>query len=328
MLKWLCFAAALLTLPLIPYGAFVRLKNAGLSCPDWPLCYGQLIPPPGFEIALETGHRFVAVLLGVLIIIITVVTFRQHSYYSHRGIALFSLILVCMQGILGALTVTMTLWPPIVTLHLIGGNLLFGILVYLARVTFRADSHYKSEIPEISHAKNLARESIRSRIVWMIIVLFIIISSGGYNSATYSGFHCEAFPGCHEGSFLSFSMSGTNISSLSGIEGNVLPQAPEEFQGSFLPEFENEWIHMLHRLIAVCGGLALMVMSWFWLKNKYGHNFIGLSIIVLVLLEICVGILNAVLRVPVPISALHTAVAAVLTGLLFYTITETHQRKE
>ena len=117
ILKWLCFSAALLTWPLIPYGAFVRLKNAGLSCPDWPLCYGQLLPPAGYEIALETSHRFVAALLGLLIIAITFVSFRQHSNYHIRGLALFSLVLVCIQGIIGALTVTMTLWPPIVTLH-------------------------------------------------------------------------------------------------------------------------------------------------------------------------------------------------------------------
>ena len=136
ILKWLCFSAALLTGPLIPYGAFVRLKNAGLSCPDWPLCYGQLLPPAGYEIALETSHRFVAALLGLLIITITFVSFRQHSNYYIWGLALFSLVLVCIQGFIGALTVTMTLWPPIVTLHLIGGNLLFGVLVYLARITF------------------------------------------------------------------------------------------------------------------------------------------------------------------------------------------------
>jgi len=328
ILKWLCFSAALLTWPLIPYGAFVRLKNAGLSCPDWPLCYGQLLPPAGYEIALETGHRFVAALLGVLIITITFVSFRQHSNYNIRGLALFSLVLVCIQGIIGALTVTMTLWPPIVTLHLIGGNLLLGVLVYLARITFSLGSREISEVTDSGFHRFQVKSGMRSRVGLMIAVLFIIIASGGYNSSTYSGLHCEAFPGCHEGSYLSFGMSGTDLSKLTGIEGHILQPAPEDYRGRFLPEFRNEWIHMLHRFIAVFGGLALIIMSWVWLKNRFGYNVLNNFIVLLILLEIIVGVLNSVLRVPVPISALHTAIAAALTGLMFYAFAENHQIKE
>ena len=97
-------------------------------------------------------------------------------------------------------------------------------------------------------------------------------------------------------------MSGKDLSAWSGIEGHILPAPPSGFQGRFLPVYENEWIHMLHRLIAIIGGLTLVIMAWIWLKNKYGYNATGLSIIVLILLEICVGVLNAVYRVPAPIS--------------------------
>ena len=328
ILKWLCFSAALLTLPLIPYGAFVRLKNAGLSCPDWPLCYGQLLPPAGYEIALETGHRFVAALLGLLIITITLVSFRQHSKYHIRGLALFSLVLVCIQGIIGALTVTLVLWPPIVTLHLILGNLLFGVLVFLARITFSLERLENSVENKSVFRVFQEKLGMRSRVGLMIAVLFLIIATGGYNSSTYSGLHCEAFPGCHEGSFFSFGMSGTDVSKLTGIEGHILQPAPVDYQGRFLPEFKNEWIHMMHRFIAVVGGLALITMSWIWLKNRFGYNVINNFIVLFILLEILLGALNAVLRVPVPISALHTAVAAALTGLMFYALAENHQIKE
>ena len=272
ILKWLCFAAALLTWPLIPFGAFVRLKNAGLSCPDWPLCYGQFIPPAGYEIALETGHRFVAALLGLLIITIAIVSFRQRSNFHIRGLALFSLVLVCIQGLIGALTVTMTLWPPIVTLHLIGGNLLFGVLVYLARITFSLDRLENSVVADSVIKVFQAEPGMRLRVGLMIALLFLIIASGGYNSSTYSGLHCEAFPGCHEGSFFSFGMSGTDISKMTGIRGNILQPAPEDYQGRFLPEFRNEWIHMLHRFIGVFGGLTLIILSWVWLKNRFGFK--------------------------------------------------------
>ena len=322
MMKWLCIGAALLTWLLIPFGAFVRLKNAGLSCPDWPLCYGQFIPPPGFEIALETGHRFVATLLGILIITITVKTFQQPAYRCYRKLAVISLILVCIQGILGALTVTMVLWPPVVTMHLLGGNILFGILVYLARVTFLENVEYPSDSSSTHTKPGKDRELKRRHIVLMLAVLFIMIISGGYNSSTSSGSHCEAFPGCHEGSSLSFGMSGTDLSEWTGIEEYILPPAPSDYQGRFLPVYENEWIHMLHRLTAIIGGVVLMIMAWAGLKNRYGHSAIGLSIVALILLEICVGILNAVFRVPAPISATHTAIAATLTGLLFFAAAE------
>ena len=169
---------------------------------------------------------------------------------------------------------------------------------------------------------------MRSRVGLMIAVLFLIIASGGYNSSTYSGLHCEAFPGCHEGSYFSFGMSGTDLSKLTGIEGHILQPAPEDYRGRFLPEFRNEWIHMMHRFIAVFGGLALIVMSWVWLKNRFGYNVINNFIVLLILLEIILGVLNSVLRVPVTISALHTAVAAALTGLMFYALAENHQIKE
>ena len=169
---------------------------------------------------------------------------------------------------------------------------------------------------------------MRSRVGLMIAVLFLIIASGGYNSSTYSGLHCEAFPGCHEGSYFSFGMSGTDLSNLTGIEGHILQPAPEDYQGRFLPEFKNEWIHMMHRFIAVVGGLALITMSWIWLKNRFGYNVINNFIVLLILLEILLGVLNSVLRVPVPISAVHTAVAAALTGLMFYALAENNQIKE
>jgi len=328
MLKLICLLSVALTGAMIPFGAFVRLKNAGLSCPDWPLCYGQLLPPEGFEIALETGHRFVGFILGILIIAINFVAFLQPRYSKLRKLALTTFILVSIQGILGALTVTMVLWPPIVTLHLLGGNILLGILVYLTVLSFYT-SEEKSKIVEgTPNRLNKNKSKEKKRMFWMLAILLIMITSGGYNSTTSSGYHCEAFPGCHEKSAFSFGMSGTDVSALSGIEGHILSPAPKEFQGRFLPVFENEWIHMLHRLIAICGGMILILMSWFWLKNKQDYKLIGISFISLIILEILIGIINAVLRLPAPVSATHTAIAAILTSLLFFILADIQIKNE
>ena len=328
-MKALCLGSVLLTWPLIPFGAYVRLKNAGLSCPDWPLCFGKLIPPSGFEIWLEVGHRFVAVLLGIFIIAITLFTFSNQKYFKFRKIAVTIFIVVCFQGVLGGLTVIMVLSPLIVTLHLIVGIFLFGLLVFLTRIVFEDKNKTVQKINiDSNHLYKNKSDVILSKLKWMTIVLFIIIISGGYNSSTYSGFYCEGFPGCHEGSLFSFGMSGTDISFLTGIKDHILPQVPIEFQGRFFPYYKNEWINMLHRLIAIFGGTILIIMSWFWLKKKYGYNVIGSSIVFLIIIEIILGILNVVLRVQSLISVLHTAVAATLIGLLFLGIAEVFIDKE
>ena len=248
MMKILCLSAVIIVWPLIPFGSYVRLKNAGLSCPDWPLCFGQFIPPSGYEIYLEVGHRLIAIVLGMIILTITFLTICYPAYFIYKRLALISFALVCIQGILGGLTVIFMLWPPIVTLHLLGGNLLFGVLVVFARVIFNNPG--EKNITLVNNSSNLPikmRIKFNHKLNWMIVILFVIIITGGYNSSTSSGHYCEAFPGCHEGSFLSFGMSGTDVSLLSGVDGYILPSAPSEFQGRFFPEYFNEWVHMLHR---------------------------------------------------------------------------------
>jgi len=319
----------MLTWPLIPFGAYVRIKNAGLSCPDWPLCYGKIIPPSGFEIWLEVGHRYVAVLLGLFIITITIFTFFYQKYFNVRKLAVTILILICFQGIIGGLTVIMVLWPPIVTLHLLVGNFLFGLLVYLTRIVFenRDVSPSNMNISSDYFQKN-ELDFILRKLKLMTLVFFIILLSGGYNSSTYSGAYCAAFPGCHEGSSFSFGMSGVDISYLTGLKEHILPPVPLEFHGRFFPYYKNEWINMIHRFIAILGGTTLIMMSWFYLKKKIGYNLISNSIVLLILLEIALGIINVVFRVQGLISVLHTAVAATLTGVLFLGIAEVVIDKE
>ncbi len=299
MFKQIALFSTILTWPLLSLGAFVRLKGAGLACPDWPLCYGKIIPPPGFEIALEVGHRFVASLLGICLIALVVLSYLKPHYKHYRTLSWASLILVCIQGILGGLTVLMKLSPPTVVLHLVGGNLLFGLLVYLTYNVYQNERFPRS----ITTANRWPLSRFSKIQGGMLLLFFIIIISGGANSSTYSGTACTAFPGCHPGSTFSFH-SGE-------MSGDV---------GSFFPQFRNEWIHMLHRLIAIVGAVGLFVLSWKILYKHPEHQFhlVGIGVWILLLLEILIGMTNAIYHVPVPISASHTAIAATMVGLLSY----------
>ncbi|MBF0286214.1 MAG: COX15/CtaA family protein [SAR324 cluster bacterium] len=295
LFRWITLASAILTWPLISFGTYVRLKNAGMSCPDWPLCHGQIIPPAGFEIALEVGHRFVASLLGLFITILLILSYSKPLYKNYRFLSAWIFVLVCIQGILGGLTVLMRLSPPTVVFHLVGGNVLFGLLIFLA---YRAyyDEHHPNSLPNRQWS-NLSKQQ-----AGMLLLFFVILISGGANSSTYSGYACAAFPGCHEGSVFSFHV------------GEAVAE------GAFLPKFQNEWIHMTHRLIAVAGGLTMLVLSWRTLYNHSNKTYrmIGIWICILILGEISIGILNALYRIPASISTAHTAIAATIVGLLSY----------
>jgi cytochrome c oxidase assembly protein subunit 15 len=309
MMRWLALGSAILTWPLITFGAFVRLKGAGLACPDWPLCYGQLIPPPGYEIALEVGHRFVAAFLGILIVAMVILAYRSERYRQYRTLSVLSLVLVSVQGIFGGLTVTMSLEPVIVTTHLIGGNLTFAVLVYFAWRTFNEGKPQRSfRWPSLRTWSPLQR-----KVGLMCAILFVILASGGKNSTTYSGYSCSAFPGCHPGAEFSYSVPAP--------DGSL--NVPDSFVGRFMPQNFNEWIHMFHRFAAVFGGSFLMFAAWrhLWRQQDPGLRSAGLAVMVLIPTEVAVGILNALYRIPVPVSALHTAIAATLVGILTYALT-------
>ena len=148
----------------------------------------------------------------------------------------------------------------------------------------------------------------------MLCIFLIILASGGANSSTYSGYACEAFPGCHKDSLLSFSITHT-------LTGGSVASVPKQLEGQFLPFFQNEWIHMIHRTIAIGGGFILIILSFIELRQSQdrGNRIAGYAMIGLIFLEMGVGIVNAIYTVPLPISTLHTAIAATLIGFLSYT---------
>ncbi|MCW5604919.1 MAG: COX15/CtaA family protein, partial [Burkholderiales bacterium] len=151
MFRKLVLAATCLTLFVVIVGAYVRLEDAGLGCPDWPGCYGHLVGVPvseqaqaraaeafGQQVDLgrawkEMFHRYVAALLGLLILGIAVIAWhRREALRQSPFLASSLLLLLLFQATLGMWTVTMLLKPVIVTLHLLGGMAVLGLLVWLA----------------------------------------------------------------------------------------------------------------------------------------------------------------------------------------------------
>jgi len=119
-------------------GSYVRGMGAGLACPDWPLCYGRLIPPLEGAILLEWAHRLVVLLVNLLVLGITFVAWRQRL--PERFLALLTISLLIVQAVLGGVTVLVRLDPVVVAIHQGLAMIFFGTLVALSVLVFRPAS--------------------------------------------------------------------------------------------------------------------------------------------------------------------------------------------
>ena len=293
---------------LISFGALVRLKGAGLACPDWPFCFGKVIPPPGLEIALEMGHRYLAKLLGLFIIGLVVLSRVAKFDASTRRLSILTLVMVCLQGLFGAFTVTLALHPLVVTGHLLGGNLVFACLIWLWVKSQKAGaSSFASE------AKAPGRPSVGT-LVALNATVFLILASGGLNSTHYAGYVCDAFPLCQASDPFTFSWNQQL-----GFTFDVHDQALI-LNDTAMPTNSLEWIHLGHRFVAIFGGLAIvfLVLTRFGGMKGKQWGIIRYGLTGLIFLEFVVGVLNALWKIPVPVSTLHTAIAATITGLIVW----------
>ena len=126
----LAFLLSVLIFINILFGPLVRATDSGLACPDWPLCYGKVIPPPEFRIWMEVGHRIYSGLLGFVILALSILIFKDSELRKRFGLlAVTSLVVLVNQVILGKLTVTLLLDPGTVNMHLLNAVLLFTLIV-------------------------------------------------------------------------------------------------------------------------------------------------------------------------------------------------------
>ena len=285
-----------LALFVIMLGAYTRLTDAGLGCPDWPGCYGKIVLPHGalelkqaqknyplqpieFSKAwTEMIHRYVAGILAVLVfgIGITLLNWRIHGQTVPYLLPLGLMGLIVLQAVLGMWTVTMQLKPLIVMAHLLGGILIFSGLSCL-RLLLSAN-----------YISNKTRWHLWTGIA--AVIVFVQIIFGALVSSNYAALVCIGFPKCNGHWMFGY--------------GNLVT------------------IHMLHRLWAVVTVGYLGLLMWCLLKNiaEFKIKVLAWLSLILVMLQFLLGVINVVYLLPLSIAVLHNGVAAILmamTMLLF-----------
>ncbi len=309
-------AACCLAFLVIVLGAYVRLSDAGLGCPDWPGCFGQITAPdeaheisrarldfPHLEIDSgkawkEMLHRYFASTLGLLIIAMAALAWRyRHQPQQQLWLPVFLVGLVIFQGILGMWTVTQLLRPTIVTLHLVTGLLTLSLLFW---VLIR---HWRPWHKQMSGC--LIDPSLRLFARICVLILAFQIFLGGWTSTNYVALHCPDFPTC-QGQWL----PQTDFS-----EAFVFFKDPAvNYEGGTLSLEAGVTVHLMHRIGALITSIALIALS-IAILMRFQERIIriqAVSLLGLLLLQVSLGIANVLLLLPIPVAVSHNAVAAAL----------------
>lgn len=314
-----------LTFDLVLFGAFTRLTDSGLGCPDWPGCYGSASPVgaradiAAAQEAMPTGpvthgkawvemiHRYLATGVGVLIIVLTVATWlqwrraRADSTVSPPVMSpwwpTFTLVWVCLQGAFGALTVTMKLFPAIVTLHLMGG------VVLLALLCVQAVRHTQA-VRGVQPAVLAAPLRLGVLVTGALVALQVVL--GGWVSTNYAVLACTTFPTCQ----------GSWWPVMDFAQGFQLWRPLGLLQdGSHISFAGLTAIHYAHRLVAYGVLLALAWLAW-RLHRATALRLQARWLAGLALLQLATGLSNVVLGWPLLAAVLHTGGAAALVVVL------------
>ena len=326
-LQALTLLTLFLTFDLVLFGAFTRLTESGLGCPDWPGCYGKASPVgarahiAAAQQAMPTGpvthgkawvemvHRYLATGVGVLIIVLALATWLQwrrsrvaqgqradgSASIVHPGWPLFTLLWVCAQGAFGALTVTMKLFPAIVTLHLLGG---VGLLVLMAAQAERYRQAAGAPAELLGHGTRT--------LLWAATLMVgVQIALGGWVSTNYAALACTDYPLCH----------GMLVPKMDYEHGFTLwRQLGMTADGDYLPFDALTAIHWTHRTFAL---VVVGFLGWLGYRamridgmQKTGHALLGM-----VVLQFLIGVATVYLNWPLAIAVLHNGGAAVLVVL-------------
>lgn len=299
----LLLVAAPLTFAVIVAGAFTRLSDAGLGCPDWPACYGQLVGVPDAAAAaahspdwplderkawIELAHRYVAGVLGLILFAAAFFAFRRRPV-ARAPIILAGLVIA--QALLGMLTVTQQLHPAIVSAHLMGGILIFCVLAW-ALTEQRSAGHAIRSVTTLKFAAVAAAAALAVQILL-----------GGWVSTNYAALSCPDFPRC-QGGWLPPVLSWEGFAPFRELH--------LDSSGGPISAAALATIHWAHRGFAVVATLALVVLgALLW---RAGLRSPAAILGALLACQIMLGIVNVAAALPLWSALLHNAFAALLSA--------------
>jgi heme a synthase len=310
MFKKLAIIAAALALFVVVLGAYVRLSDAGLGCPDWPGCYGTLTVPQS-ETALnhaqtiypdqpveapkawkEMIHRYFAGSLGLLVVGIFVAGWRARKVIKvSPWLPTFLGLLIAFQAALGMWTVTLLLKPAIVTAHLIGGMSTLAILVWIAH------RHWG-----LVSARYLQSANLRFWVRGALVVLFAQIFLGGWTSTNYAALACTDFPTCHGAWFPDMDFANAF---------HLVRELGVDAAGKTLQLAAYTAIQWAHRVGAL---VTFIYLAWLGLRllKEPQLKKVALIMLGLLVLQIALGVANLLLHLPLVLAVGHNMGAALL----------------
>lgn len=329
LLKRLSILAVLLACAVVALGAYTRLKDAGLGCPDWPGCYGHLVIPQSTdainnannaypERPLEAHkawpemiHRYFASTLGLVILIILFLSIKARRFDPGIPIKLPAALaaLVIFQGLLGMWTVTLGLFPTVVMAHLLGGfTTLCLLFLFASRLHWPAAGSKQPSPSPLPHERAALRFGLAG-----VAILALQIALGGWTAANYAATICSDLPICQP-----------------GWQQHVNFEDAFKFWGHGVEDYEfathlgadaKITIHVAHRVGAIITSLYLgALFVWLMMQQQMSAIVKKTAAVGLVILfaQIGLGISNVALGLPLMVAVAHNGVAAILMMSLIF----------
>ena len=311
--KKLVFVSILLALVVVALGAYTRLTHAGLGCPDWPTCYGLIdVPETSEQIAKaelayperkvepakawnEMIHRYFAGTLGLLILAIAFLSFKNRAQGTPLRLPLLILVIVIFQAALGMWTVTMKLMPIVVMGHLLGGFTTLCLL-FLLYLRLRSNRINRSDFS----VKKYGRYALLG-----IVILGGQIALGGWTSSNYAALSCVELPICQSGWQEQMNFENSF---------DLVPPERDSYEFGHLAHDERVTIHVMHRFGAI---VTTVYLTWLILMiylKAQTSTFKSSAVVVGIALysQVILGISNIWFSLPLSVAVGHNIVAVCL----------------